>query len=86
MRPRGGSGPIEQGPAVRHEDQRLAFLGEETGLFYTSEMVFPRQTDVQVATLDDPGALPMTAQIQLADRIGWMEGVDALPGFERYPG
>jgi hypothetical protein len=57
-----------------------------TGLFYTSEMVFPNQTDVQVATLDDPDALPMQAQIQLADRIGWMEGVDALPGFDRFPG
>lgn len=57
-----------------------------TGLFYTSEMVFPNQTDVQVATLDDPGALPMQAQIQLADRIGWMEGIEALPGFDRFPG
>lgn len=57
-----------------------------TGLFYTSDTVFPGQTDVQAATLDDPGALPMQAQIQVADRIGWMKDLAALPEFERFPG
>jgi hypothetical protein len=57
-----------------------------TGLFYTNDIVFPGQTDVQSATLDDPAALPPTAQIQTADRIAWMKSVDGLPQFERYPG
>lgn len=57
-----------------------------TGLFYTSEAVFPGQTDVQAATLDDPGAIEMQEQIQIADRISWMKDLDSLPRFERYPG
>ncbi len=57
-----------------------------TSLFYTSEQVFPGQTDVQIATLDDPDAIQPKAQIQVAERIGWMKGAHALPEFERYPG
>ena len=57
-----------------------------TGLFYTNETIFPDQTDVQVATLDDPDALPVQAQIQTAERIGWMKDAHDLPAFERYPG
>ena len=55
------------------------------GLFYTNAQIFPDQIDVQTATLDDPGALPLQAQIQTAERIGWMADLDALPSFERYP-
>lgn len=57
-----------------------------TGLFYTSEVVFPGMTDVQSATLDDPDALPLQMQIQTAERIGWMAEAHRLPAFERYPG
>lgn len=57
-----------------------------TGLFYTNEVVFPNATDIQFATLDDPGALVPQAEIQTADRIGWMEKLGDLPQFERYPG
>ena len=57
-----------------------------TGLFYTSETVFPGQVDVQIATLDDPDAIVPEAQIQLADRIGWMERLDEMATFDRYPG
>jgi hypothetical protein len=57
-----------------------------TGLFYTNEVIFPGMTDVQSATLDDPDALPVQAQIQTAERIGWMEHLGSLPAFERYPG
>jgi len=57
-----------------------------TGLFYTNEVIFPGQTDVQSATLDDPDSLPLQVQIQTAERIGWMETVDDLPSFHRYPG
>jgi hypothetical protein len=57
-----------------------------TGLFYTSEAVFPGQIDVQIATLDDPDAIVPNAQIQLADRIGWVERLEQMAKFERYPG
>ena len=57
-----------------------------TSLFYTSEQVFPGQIDVQIATLDDPDAIRPEAQIQVAERIGWMAHAHALPEFERYPG
>lgn len=57
-----------------------------TSLFYTNDLVFPGLVDVQTATLDDPDALPPAAQIQVAERIGWMERAHELPQFERYPG
>ena len=56
-----------------------------TSLFYTNEQIFPGTTDVQVATLDDPDEVPPTAQIQVADRIGWMERLHEIPQFKRYP-
>ena len=57
-----------------------------TGLFYTNDAVFPGLIDVQTATLDDPGALQPTMQIQVAERISWMTTAHDLPAFERYPG
>jgi hypothetical protein len=57
-----------------------------SSLFYTNDQIFPGQIDIQSATLDRPDAFPLQAQIQTADRIGWMEKLDALPQFERYPG
>jgi hypothetical protein len=57
-----------------------------TGLFYTSEAVFPGQIDVQIATLDDPDSIVPQAQIQLAERIGWMGKLDSMVKFDRYPG
>ena len=57
-----------------------------TGLFYLNEAIFPNATDIQFATLDDPGALKPQAQIQTAERIGWMEKIGDLPQFERFPG
>jgi hypothetical protein len=57
-----------------------------TALFYTNEQIFPGQTDVQTATLDDPDAIVPQAQIQMADRIGWMDRLDQMPKFDRYPG
>ena len=52
---------------------------------YTNEVIFPGQTDIQIATLDDPDAIQPQAQIQIAERIGWMKGAHELPEFERYP-
>ena len=69
------------------EHGRRGFCGGcGTGLFYTNEVIFPGQIDVQSATLDDPDAIPLQGQIQTAERIGWMGGLDHLPSFERYPG
>ena len=56
-----------------------------TGLFYSNDAIFPGQIDVQTATLDNPDAIPAQAQIQTAERIGWMEKLNDLPAFERYP-
>lgn len=57
-----------------------------TGLFYLNEQIFPGMVDIQSATLDDPDRIPIQAQIQTAERIGWMEQAHDLPSFERYPG
>ena len=57
-----------------------------TGLFYTSEAVFPGQIDVQIATLDDPDSIVPQAQVQVAERIRWVKHIGEMPEFERYPG
>ncbi len=57
-----------------------------TGLFYVNEAVLPGLVDIQSATLDDPEAAAPGAQIQVAERISWMAGLNELPAFERYPG
>jgi len=68
------------------EHGRRHFCGTcGTGLFYINDAIFPGMIDVQSATLDDPDAIALGAQIQLADRIGWMGHLDDVPGFERYP-
>lgn len=56
-----------------------------TSLFYTNDQIFPGQIDIQSATLDGPDAFPLGAQIQTAERIGWMKTLGDLPEFERYP-
>lgn len=57
-----------------------------TALFYTNDVVFPGQIDVQLATLDDPDSVHPQLQVQTAERIGWMERLGSIPAFERYPG
>jgi hypothetical protein len=56
-----------------------------TGLFYTNEQIFPGQIDIQSATLDDPDAIPLMAQIQTAEAIGWMSTLPHLPAYARFP-
>jgi hypothetical protein len=56
------------------------------GLVAKDDLKVPGQIDVQIAMLDDPGAFVPQAQIQTAERIGWMEKLDSMPQFERYPG
>jgi hypothetical protein len=57
-----------------------------TGIAYRNADMLPGIVDIQAATLDDPDALPVQAQIQTAERIGWMASAHELPQFERYPG
>ncbi len=57
-----------------------------TGIAYRNEEFLPGIVDLQSATLDDPGALPAGAHIQVAERIGWMQTAHALPEFQRFPG
>ena len=57
-----------------------------TGLFYRNEAMLPGIVDIQSATLDDPETHPPGAHIQTAERLPWMDGLDALPRFERFPG
>lgn len=57
------------------------------GLFYTNDVIFAGVIDVQSATLDDPDAIMApSAQVQTAERIGWVRDAHLLPAFERYPG
>ncbi|GGD10314.1 hypothetical protein GCM10007418_31680 [Halopseudomonas salina] len=56
-----------------------------SGLFYRNAAVLPEIVDVQIATLDDPEALPPAVQIQTAERLHWMLQVQELPEFERFP-
>ena len=57
-----------------------------TGLFYRNADMLPGIVDIQSVTLDDPEALPPAAHIQVAERLHWMDDVDTLTRFERYPG
>ncbi|WP_312136904.1 GFA family protein [Brevundimonas sp.] len=69
------------------EGAQRMFCGDcGTSLFYVNETIFPNMIDVQSATLDNPAAIPLQAQIQTAERIDWMKNLDALPSFNRYPG
>jgi len=56
-----------------------------TGLLYTNDAILPGTTDIQSATYDNPDAVAPRAQIQVADRIGWMKNAHALPSFDRFP-
>ena len=56
-----------------------------TGLFYRNADLLPGIVEVQLMTLDDADAFPPTANIQTAERIGWMASVHELPSFERFP-
>ncbi len=57
-----------------------------TGISYRNAEFLPGIVDIQAATLDNPEALPATAHIQTAERIGWMATAHTLPEFLRYPG
>ena len=56
-----------------------------TGLFYRNAENLPGLIDVQASTLDDPGALPPTVQVQTAERQSWVAQLASLAAHERYP-
>ena len=56
-----------------------------TGLFYTSDAIFPSKIDVQSATMDDPNLFAPTENIQTAERVGWLRDAHLLPQHARYP-
>ena len=69
------------------ENGRRHFCPEcGTALFYTNEQIFPGMNDVQIATLDDPDEIVPNMQVQAAERVGWMERIEQMPAFDRYPG
>lgn len=79
---------ISGSPSVYHssENGRRHFCGAcGTSLFYSNDVVLPGLLDIQSGTFDDPGARPPAIHVQTAERLAWMDGIDALPKFERYP-
>ena len=69
------------------ENGRRHFCPEcGTSLFYTNEAAFPGKIDVQTGTLDEPDAMPPQVQVQAAERVGWVNRLNDIPAFERYPG
>lgn len=57
-----------------------------TGIAYVNEQILPGLVDIQTGTLDDPEALPPQLHVQRAERLAWLDGIDELPAFDRYPG
>jgi hypothetical protein len=47
--------------------------------------MLPGIVDIQSATYDTPEAIPARIQIQVAERISWMEHAHELPQFQRFP-
>ena len=63
-----------------------SFCGDcGTGILYENAINLPGLVDVQSATLDNPHAIPVDANIQLADQVEWQKTAHRLPGFDRYP-
>ena len=56
-----------------------------TGLWFRNQQHLPGLVDIQIATLDDPEALPPAVHIQTAERIAWMAKAHNLPAFARFP-
>lgn len=78
-----------RGPVTEYESSpgvTRKFCGRcGTGLFYLNPEIFPGMIDIQTGTLDDAGALPPQAHIQMAEAAPWMRSVEALPKFDRFP-
>ena len=57
-----------------------------TGLFFTNAPLEQMgMMQVRIAALDDPNAIKPKAQVQTAERVGWVEFLSQIPGFDRFP-
>jgi hypothetical protein len=56
-----------------------------TGVIYRNNDFLPGLVDIQTATLDDPDAIPVSAHVQIAERVSWMADAHLLPTFARFP-
>jgi hypothetical protein len=66
---------------------RRSFCGAcGAGLFF-SNAPLQRMGMMQapIAALDNPDAIAPKTQVQVAERIGWVDSVHTLPAFERFP-
>lgn len=75
-------------PRVYHSSEhgRRHFCGDcGTGLLYVNAHVLPDLVDVQIASLDDPSAVPPDCHVQTDEQIEWMRHAHRLPTFARYP-
>ncbi len=69
------------------ENSRRQFCGTcGTGLFFTNAEMLPGVIDIQSCTLHDPAATAPQIHIQTAERLEWMDDIETLPSFPRYPG
>ena len=48
--------------------------------------LLPGMVDVQTATFDNPEDHAPQVHVQFAEQLAWMDGIDELPKFARYPG
>ncbi len=66
---------------------RRSFCGEcGAGLFFSNAALEAMgMMQVRIAALDHPEAAPPIAQVQTAERIGWIDEIAELPAFPRFP-
>ena len=68
------------------EHGRRHFCGQcGTSLFYINDVALPGLIDIQSGTYDDPEARPPIFQVQCAERLSWMDRLDDMPRYERFP-
>jgi hypothetical protein len=81
---------IVQGEPVVYQSSQhgqRSFCGQcGCGLFFTNEPLRAMgMKQVRIATLDDPGAIAPSVQVQTAERVTWVETIPDLPSFDRFP-
>ncbi len=78
------------GQPVRYRSSENAtreFCGScGTGLFYRNQNLLPDMVDIQSGTIDNLALHPATTQIMTKDKLPWMDKLETLPRFQKYPG
>lgn len=69
------------------DEQSLRFFCGDcgTGLYHRNETKMPGLVDVQVATLDNPEDWPPQLQVQIAEKLQWIDESVHMPEYQRYP-